>query len=345
MSSTDSNDRILPKGSLILVTGANGKARTINLEEPGYRVRGTARSLDKLSNLQKRWDAKYPGMFQAVEIPDLTKEGCYDEALKDVGGFAHAAADVTFSTDFDAVVGGLISSTLNAFRAASSFPNVKSFVLTSSYIAAAPPQTGKDGCHFDGKSWNDQAVVMAKSLPADHPAKGFAIYMASKCEGEKALWKWVEEEKPSFSVNTVLPGVCVGEVMDPEKQWGSTGGIIRDVFLSKTNEIAKNTPVQAFVAASDIGVIHLGALVLSNVTGQRFYGTPSLMTWNDVLAIFRSLYPSHKFFDDFDKRKKEDSTYDDANSRDVLRRMGRDGWKTMEEAMRENVEPVADQLK
>lgn len=50
--------------------------------EFGFKVRGTVRNLDRLSNLERRWDSKYPGLFQAVEIPDLTKEGCYAEAIK-----------------------------------------------------------------------------------------------------------------------------------------------------------------------------------------------------------------------------------------------------------------------
>ena len=52
------------------------------LLELGYKVRGTARSLSKLDNLKKRWDDKYPGLFEAAEVPDIIKDGAYDEAIK-----------------------------------------------------------------------------------------------------------------------------------------------------------------------------------------------------------------------------------------------------------------------
>lgn len=171
-------------------------------------------------------------MFEAVEIADLTKEGCYDDAMKgestslfilslslptlwgrklkpvcvDVVAFAHTAADVTFVPDYDLVINGLVKSTLNALRAAASTPSIKRVVLTSSYISAAMPQTGQDGSKFDENSWNDQIVEMAKSTPEGHPARGFFIYMASKVLGEKAAWEFVIKEKVRsllFSVRTL----------------------------------------------------------------------------------------------------------------------------------------------
>jgi len=154
-------------------------------------------------------------MFEGVEIADLTKEGCYERAMKgksshslspslrkklippraDVVAFAHTAADVTFVPDYDLVINGLVKSTLNALRAAAATPSIKRVVLTSSYISAAMPQTGQDGSKFDENSWNDQIVEMAKSAPEGHPARGFFIYMASKVLGEKEAWKFVKEEK------------------------------------------------------------------------------------------------------------------------------------------------------
>lgn len=37
----------------------------------------------------------------------------------------------------------------------------------------------------------------------------YAIYSASKTEGERALWKFVKEVKPPFAINTVLPAANV----------------------------------------------------------------------------------------------------------------------------------------
>jgi hypothetical protein len=37
----------------------------------------------------------------------------------------------------------------------------------------------------------------------------FAVYAASKVEGEKAAWKWVQTKQPGFVLNTVLPSFNV----------------------------------------------------------------------------------------------------------------------------------------
>lgn len=341
-------ERLVAPGCVIFLTGANGYLGSHTVEQLldlGYKVRGSVRSLDKIANLKARWDAKYPGRFEAVEIVDLAKKGAFDNVLDGVSGFAHTAADVTFSTDFDSVVNLSVQSTLNALRAATAHDSIKSFVLTSSYVAATMPQTGKDGNHIGPDSWNNEAEGMARSLPNDHFAKGFATYMAAKVAGEQAAWKYVKEEKPSYVFNTVLPGFCIGEVLDTEKQWGSTGGILRDIFLGKSYELAKGTPIQAMVLSTDVGLVHVGALVLGGINNQRLYATGHLATWNDMLAIFRSNYPNKRFHDDFDPRRIEQTSYDDAVAGDILKRLGRSGWKPLEEAILETVRPVADQVK
>lgn len=92
----------IEKGSLILVTGANGAycavcqyidntdaklgfLATHTVEAclaAGYRVRGTARSAEKLANLQSIWDKKYgPGKFEVAIVKDMEKDGAFDDAL------------------------------------------------------------------------------------------------------------------------------------------------------------------------------------------------------------------------------------------------------------------------
>lgn len=105
----------------------------------------------------------------------------------------HTAADVTFTPDYEAVVGTAVNSTLNALRTAAAEPSIKRFVLTSSYVAAAPPQVGKDGTKFDANSWNEQVVEMTKSAPKDHPLLGPFIYMTSKVKSEQAAWDFMKE--------------------------------------------------------------------------------------------------------------------------------------------------------
>ena len=66
---------IVPPGSTVLVTGANGYiaawiVRTL-LEE-GYRVRGTVRTEDKGLGLLKIFE-RFGKSFEIVVVPDITK--------------------------------------------------------------------------------------------------------------------------------------------------------------------------------------------------------------------------------------------------------------------------------
>lgn len=58
-------------------------------------------------------------------------------------------------------------------------------------------------------TWNDAAVKAAwdENTPAD--VKPFVVYAASKTEGERAAWRWIKENKPEFTFNSVLPNFAV----------------------------------------------------------------------------------------------------------------------------------------
>lgn len=43
---------------------------------------------------------------------------------------------------------------------------------------------------------------------------GYITYVASKIVTEKAVWKFVEEEKPDFELNVVCPFTNIGKVLD-----------------------------------------------------------------------------------------------------------------------------------
>jgi hypothetical protein len=58
-------------------------------------------------------------------------------------------------------------------------------------------------------TWNDAAVEAAwdEKILADE--KIYIVYAASKTEGERQAWRWFEEKKPNFVLNTVLPNCNV----------------------------------------------------------------------------------------------------------------------------------------
>jgi hypothetical protein len=121
---------------------------------------------------------------------------------------------------------------------------MKSFLYTSSSTAATNPYPNKK-FHISKDSWNDKAVEDAWAPAPYEPSRAWAVYGASKMQGEKEVWKWTEENKPHFSVNSVLPNANFGEILDPENQSASTAGWIR-AMASGSFEKIKSIPPREF---------------------------------------------------------------------------------------------------
>lgn len=84
----------IPKGSLILVTGANsyiGSNIVDLLLELGYNVRGTIREEKPWLNalFQKRHGQ---GRFESAIVASLDEAGAFDEVLEGVAGVVHVVS-------------------------------------------------------------------------------------------------------------------------------------------------------------------------------------------------------------------------------------------------------------
>jgi Nucleoside-diphosphate-sugar epimerases len=81
----------IPKGSRILVTGANGSIASNVIDillDLGYTVRGTVRT--EKPWLDRLFEAKYgKGRFEGVVVGTIEQDGAFDNAIKDVAGLVH----------------------------------------------------------------------------------------------------------------------------------------------------------------------------------------------------------------------------------------------------------------
>jgi hypothetical protein len=110
MATTTSN---LPKGSLILVTGANGFVASHvvdRLLEDGFNVRGSVRSEAKGKWLHQVFGSKYgKGRFETIIVPDMQANGAFDAAVKGVAGICHTASIMTFVDKPEEVIPTVVS--------------------------------------------------------------------------------------------------------------------------------------------------------------------------------------------------------------------------------------------
>lgn len=236
--------------SLVLVTGINGFIGghvADQFLEAGYNVRGTARTVAKADTIKNCLTERHgEGKLEIVAVPDIAVNGAFDEAMKGmssnhvpdihiypyptgVSAVAHVASNVSFDEDASKVIPHAISATTSILRSCLTQPSIKSFVLTSSSTACQGPKPNVPG-KIDANTWNEEDIKDAwaprSAWKERELAHGWVVYGASKTEAEKGLWKFRNENKPHFTVNSVLPGTNFGPVFSKEEA-SSTGVFVK----------------------------------------------------------------------------------------------------------------------
>lgn len=153
---------------LILITGGSGFIGNHTVAEflsSGYRVRVTARnqkSIDTISAVNQAHQSSLEG----VAVPDITKSGAFDEAVKGVDGVVHMASPFTFKVkdnETDLILPA-INGTLRVLEAVvKNAPQVKRVVITSSFSAIIDFSKGMAPDHvYDESQWNPMTYEQAK---------------------------------------------------------------------------------------------------------------------------------------------------------------------------------------
>ncbi|RDL36186.1 Uncharacterized protein BP5553_06798 [Venustampulla echinocandica] len=341
------SDLAIPTGSVVLVTGASGFIATHIVDQlllAGYRVRGTVRDEKKVAWTTELFTERHgAGKFSAVIVPEMSIEGAFDEAVKGVQGVVHSAAVMTFSPDPNEVIPESIAGATGILRSAAKESSVKSFVLTSSSMAAAGGVPGPNK-HFsiDASTWNDGQIKEAWSVTSAPfpPTHSSVVYGASKAEAEKAFWKFVEEEKPSFKVNTILPDANMGGILSLQGSL-STGNWIR-MFYNGAVDFVKGLPLQWYVNVDDTARIHVAALVSKSVQNERIFAVAAPFNWGQIQAIFRKLRPSKSLPEVMLGAELSNMKVPNERGEQLLKDVfGRPGWNILEETVAENIKDLA----
>ncbi|KAL6901260.1 hypothetical protein GGI43DRAFT_433947 [Trichoderma evansii] len=330
----------IPQGSLVLVTGLTGYIATHVAQEffrHGYKVRGTVRDLSKASWLKDDlFSAEHAaGNLELIQVPDLGAPNAFGDAIKGVAAIAHIATVTNMDPDPKQVIPQTISGIVSLLRAAAAEPSVKRIVFTSSAGAATMPIPGSSG-FVDRDTWNDAAVQAAWAPPPYDATRGMITYMASKVEAEKAVWKFIQDEKPNYVLNVVSPFTTFGAMLHPSHARG-TAGWISGLWKGDTT-FATLMPTSIHVNVKDVAVLHVAAVLDEDTKEERIQAWAGPFNWNDVLSIMRRLYPTQKFVDDFPTPAAITTTTDDRIALKLLKKWAQqDGWKSLEDGVRENI--------
>jgi nucleoside-diphosphate-sugar epimerase len=287
-NATDHADRV------ILLTGVNGYIAThigLQLLQKGYKLRGTSRSSSAKDHLLQGAFKGYESQYEHFEVKDMIAPGAFDEAVKGVHAIIHTASPVDFTLKtvdefFGPAIGGNLS-ILESTKVAG--PQLKAFVVTSS-IAAIVDRWRLPADHaYSEVDWNEMGESVAR---AEFTAP--VAYGASKAAAEKALWKWVAENKPSFAVSAVNPAVVTG----PPVSWPATPDKLNTTLLPIWSIYSGNQtmPPQiggaGYIDVRDVARIHIWAAEHPEQSnGQRYLMSNGKAPPQAAADLLRKTYP------------------------------------------------------
>ncbi|KAG8526532.1 uncharacterized protein KY384_008732 [Bacidia gigantensis] len=337
-------DLILPSNSLVLVTGASGYIASHivdQLLERGYRVRGSVRNAAKSSFLNELYSKRHgDGKFELIGIADYMKPEGYTEALKDVTGVIHTVGDTSFSPDPDVTVPNTVAIATSLLTAALSIPAIKRVVFTSSSVAIAFPEPNKV-FPVNASIFNDGIIAAAYAAPKPYDPnnfmQSFLAYAASKVSAEHAIEKFVAEQKPKYAINVICPNTVLGEVLAPEHQDGSTSGLVTSLYTGKKGTWSF-LPPQYYVNVKDVARLHVAALIVPGVEGERLLGYAKPFSQTEILGYLRKLEPGKEFEKDPEGEGRDVSEVDSKRSEVLVKVLKNgEGWTSLEETVGDNV--------
>ncbi|ODV86135.1 hypothetical protein CANARDRAFT_6630 [[Candida] arabinofermentans NRRL YB-2248] len=281
----------------ILITGANGyiaKHIVKQALDAGYNVVGTVRSTEKgedLANLVKT------DKFSYEVVTSLDQKGAYDKPLKshpEVSILIHAASplDFTVKDPLNEMIIPAIEGVKILFDSImENAPQIERVVLTSSIVAIGILQgSSVVGGPYSEEDWNPITIEQGAK-------DNFSAYFASKTFEEKAAWKYIEDEKPNFSLSTVAPGLVVGpQAFEEEGNAGiqaSTSGFISALLkLTLSDEIPSG--FGDFVDVRDVARIHILAFELDSAKGERLLACSSAYNYARAIEVIKKTLPEYE---------------------------------------------------
>ncbi|KAF5024498.1 hypothetical protein F66182_3438 [Fusarium sp. NRRL 66182] len=346
----------VPKGSLVLVTGANGLLGSHVAKqflEYGYKVRGTVRDVEKNSWLSTTFNNEYgQGSFELAKVADMAADGAFSEATKGVAVIAHTASIMSLNPDPNKVIPDAINFAVNALKAAYAEPSVKRFVFTSSSSAAVVSIPGVPGVAVNEDSWSEGIVKVAWADPPYTSERAGAVYAASKTQSEQAIWKYHKEhrdERPDLVVNTVLPNYNWGKSIDPINQgFPSSSAFPVLLYQGKVSAIHRRICPQYFIDVDDTGRLHVAAAIFDHVKDQRIFGFAGRFNWDAILDVLRKHNPDKSFPDNFSSGDDPNVIEPRDKAEQLLKDLGRPGWTSLEDSVAgifEGIRSAGDELK
>ncbi|KAH6916476.1 D-lactaldehyde dehydrogenase [Coprinopsis sp. MPI-PUGE-AT-0042] len=285
--------------SKVLVSGANGFIGmwvVHSLLEKGYSVRAAVRSPDKGRHMKNHFQAHADRLELAI-VPDIAKEGAFDEAVKGVEGIVHTASPVHLfapSSTVEEFVEPAVKGTTGILRSAAKHGTSVKGIVTTASIASVLNIEKPEQRTYTEADWNEESekILAEKGVKAGNGV----MYSASKTLAERAAWNFYKENKDNISWTlTVLhpPMPPIQEVSSLESLNTSMLAFWHQL-IPETKQFA---PLPgAWVDVRDLADAHVLALEKEAAGGERIFVSAGPLVWQDWIdaanALGRNLTPA-----------------------------------------------------
>lgn len=286
--------------STVFVSGANGYIALHIIDlllKGGYKVIGSVRSEEKAEKIKQQFQNHSD--LSTVIVPDLSKEDAFDDVFDKIGCqldvVLHTASPVAFESDdvendllIPAVKGtkSILTSIMNHAK------SVKKVVVTSSMAAIAnPADMANPEIRVSEKDWNT-------STWEESQLNAMFAYFGSKKFAEKAVWDFIEENKPnvSFTVSTIMPAYVFGPqlfVEPGQTAYNMSAEMINKLIHTKEEKDLKRI-CGYFVDVRDVAKSHLVAIERESCANKRLLLCSEPFTYQKILDIVNSEFPELK---------------------------------------------------
>ncbi|KAL6946576.1 hypothetical protein ACO0RG_000731 [Hanseniaspora osmophila] len=264
------------------------------LETKKYKVVGSVRNSEK-ATLMKAGFENNPDLSFVI-VRDLAQIDAFDESFKQLGSeikyVFHTASPVIFDiTDFEKdLIVPATNGTKGIFQAAVKYaPNVKKFILTSSFSAVCSIAEENDSSlTLIEKSWNSQPLEEAMGNSVD-------AYGYSKTAAEKAAWDLHKKLDPKFSLTVINPAYVFGpQCFDSsvKEKLNASCQNINEIVHSNLGDPVKAQVKGSFIHISDLAKAQVSCIENHKLNGQRLILAKDRFSLQNVVDIINAKYPS-----------------------------------------------------
>ncbi|KAL6949906.1 hypothetical protein ACO0QE_000573 [Hanseniaspora vineae] len=264
------------------------------LETKKYKVVGSVRNSEK-AELMKAGFENNPDLSFVI-VKDLAQIDAFDTSFKQLGAeleyVFHTASPVVFDiTDFEKdLIIPATNGTKGIFQAAAKYtPNVRKFILTSSFSAVCSiAEENNSSLTLTEKSWNSQPLEEAMGNSVD-------AYGYSKTAAEKAAWDLHKELDPKFSLTVINPAYVFGpQCFDSsvKEKLNASCQNINGIVHSKPNDPVNSRIKGSFIHISDIAKAQVSCIENDKLNGKRLILAKDRFALQSVVDIINTQYPS-----------------------------------------------------